>query len=175
MRTGGFAAVSGVKYSRCMLKRQVSRRVRCNVMSMFRSCLSGLLGCVVIVIASGCNPNTTAPTPGEPPSMTEVWSSTLAIGATKFYSFTVPLNGTVSVQLKSLTQDGAASAELVTLGLGQPRATDCAVGGSIAAAAADAVLLSGLQEPGVYCLRIWDNAQLSKPASFSVTINHPKQ
>jgi hypothetical protein len=141
---------------------------------MFRTCLLGLLAGVAVTAAAGCGSEPTAPKV-EPASTAEVWSSTLTLGATKFYSFTVPLEGNVSVVLKSLTQDGAASTEQVTLGLGAPRATDCAVSGSVVASAADAVLLSGSQIAGVYCVRIWDNAQLTKTAAFSVTINHPKQ
>jgi hypothetical protein len=142
---------------------------------MFRSCLLGLLGGVVITTAAACKSDSTTPPTVEPASTTEIWSSTLAVGASKFYSFSVPLEGTVSVQLKTLTQDGVATAELVTLGLGAPRGTDCAAGGSIAATGSDATLLSGTQAAGIYCVRIWDNAQLSKAAAFSVTINHPKQ
>jgi hypothetical protein len=142
---------------------------------MFRACLLGLLACAVVTTAAGCKSNSTTPPAVEPASTTEVWSSTLAVGASKFYSFSVPLEGTVSVQLKTLTQNGVATAELVTMGLGAPRGTDCAVGGSIAATGSDATLLSGVQPAGVYCIRIWDNAQLSKTAAFSVTINHPKQ
>jgi hypothetical protein len=142
---------------------------------MFRSCLLGLLAGAVIVTAAGCKSNSTTPTAVEPPSMTEVWSSTLPVGGSKFYSFSVPQAGVVSVQLKSLTQDGVPTAELVTMGLGGPRATDCSVAGSIAATGSDATLLSGTQIAGVYCIRIWDNAQLSKAAAFSVTITHPKQ
>jgi hypothetical protein len=141
---------------------------------MFRACLVGLLAGVAITAAAGCGSNTTAPTV-EPASTTEVWSSTLTVGATKFYSFTVPLEGTVSVVMKSLTQNGAASSEQLTVGLGAPRGTDCAVSGSVVAGASETVLLSGTQTAGVYCVRIWDNAQLTKTAAFSVNINHPKQ
>ena len=142
---------------------------------MFRACLSGLLAGAVITTAAGCKSNSTTPTVVEPVSTTEIWSSTLAVGASRFFSFNVPLDGTVSVQLKTLTQDGAATAELVTLGLGAPRQTDCSVSGSIAATGSDATLLAGVQTRGVYCIRVWDNAQLSKAAAFSVTITHPKQ
>lgn len=142
---------------------------------MFRSCLLGLLAGAVVATTSACgSKSSTAPTV-EPASTTEVWSSTLAVGASKFYSFSVPLPGTVSVQLKTLTQNGAATAESVTVGLGGPRATDCLVSGAVVASGADTVLLSGVQPTGVYCIRIWDNAQLSKPVAFSVNIIHPKQ
>ncbi len=141
---------------------------------MFRACLLGLLGGVVIT-ASACGSNVSTSPTVEPASTTEVWSSTLAVGAARFYSFTVPLAGTVSVQMKSLTQAGVTSTEQITLGLGAPRGTDCGVAGSVVASASDTVLLSGPQKAGVYCVRIWDNAQLSKTASFSVNINHPKQ
>ena len=140
---------------------------------MFRSCLFGLLGGVLATSACGSN-TTTSPTV-EPASMTEVWSSTLTVGASRFYSFSVPLTGTVSVQMKQLTQNGVATAEQVTLGLGSPRGIDCAVGGSVVAGASDTVLLSGQQPTGIYCVRIWDNSQLSKTTAFSVNIVHPKQ
>jgi hypothetical protein len=141
---------------------------------MFRTCLWGLLGVAVVTTAAACGSTTTAPTV-EPASTIETWSSTLTVGATKFYSFTVPLEGTVSVVLKTLTQNGAASAEQVTIGVGSPRGTDCSVTGSVVAGASDSVILSGTQTPSVYCVRIWDNAQLSKTAAFSVNITHPKQ
>lgn len=142
---------------------------------MFRACLLGLLGGVVITATSACGSNVSTAPKVEPASTTEVWSSTLALGATKFYSFNVPLEGTVSVVMKSLTENGVASAEQVTIGLGAPRGTDCSVSGSVVAGASDTVLLSGSQAAGVYCLRIWDNAQLTNAAAFSVNINHPKQ
>lgn len=142
---------------------------------MFRACLLGLLAGVVITTASGCGSNSsTAPTV-EPASTTEIWSSTLTVGAARFYSFSVPLEGTVSVQMTTLTQAGVATTESITIGLGGPRGTDCAVSGAVVATGSDAVLLSGTRPPGVYCIRIWDNAQLSKTTAFSVTINHPKQ
>lgn len=141
---------------------------------MFRACLLGLLGGVVITTASACGSNTTAPTV-EPASTSEVWSGTLTVGASKFYSFNVPLDGSVSVVMSALTQNGAPSAEQVTIGLGAPRGTDCSVSGSVVASASDTVILSGQQTRGIYCIRIWDNAQLSNTAAFSVTINHPKQ
>lgn len=142
---------------------------------MFRSCLLGLLAGAVITTAAACGADSSTAPKVEPLSTTEVWSGTLAVGASKFYSFSVPLDGTVSVQMKSLTQNGAATSELITIGLGGPRGTDCAVSGSVAASGSDAVLLSGVQTAGVYCIRIWDNAQLTTAAAFSVNINHPKQ
>ena len=142
---------------------------------MFRACLLGLLGGVVITATSACGSNVSTAPKVEPASTTEVWSGALTLGASRFYSFNVPLEGTVSVLLKSLTENGAASTDQVTIGLGAPRGTDCAVSGSVVAGASDTVLLSGSQTAGVYCIRIWDNAQLTTTAAFSVNINHPKQ
>jgi hypothetical protein len=142
---------------------------------MFRACLLGLLGGVVLTATSACGSNTSTAPKVEPASTTEAWSSTLTLGATRYYSFNVPLDGNVSVVLNSLTENGAPTAEQVTIGLGAPRGTDCSVAGSVVAGASDAVLLSGSQTAGVYCIRIWDNAQLTTTAAFSVNITHPKQ
>ena len=142
---------------------------------MFRSCLLGLLAGAVITTAAACGADSTTAPKVEPPSTTEVWSSTLTVGASRFYSFSVPLEGTVSVQMKTLTQNGAATSESITIGLGGPRGTDCSVSGSVVASGSDAVLLSGTQTAGTYCVRIWDNAQLTKTTAFSVNITHPKQ
>jgi hypothetical protein len=142
---------------------------------MFRACLLGLLGGVVITATSACGSNASTAPKVEPPSTTEVWSSTLTLGATRFYSFNVPLEGNVTVVLSTLTENGVASSEQVTVGLGSPRGTDCSVGGSVVAGASDAAILSGSQTAGIYCIRVWDNAQLTNTAAFSVNITHPKQ
>lgn len=139
---------------------------------MFRACLLSLLGGVIFT--SACGSNTTSPTV-EPPSTTEVWTGSLTVGASKYFSFNVPLAGNVSVQLTNLTQGGAATAEQVTIGLGAPRGTDCSVSGQVVAGASDASILTGQQSAGIYCIRLWDDSQLSNTVSFSVNINHPKQ
>jgi hypothetical protein len=137
---------------------------------MFRAALLGL-----VIVTAACGSSSTTAPKVEPPATTDVWTGSLTLGASRYYSFTVPLTGTVSVQLTSLTQNGAASSEELTIGIGGPRATDCTVAGSVVAKASDALLLTGEQTPGVYCIRVWDNAQLSTTAAFSININHPKQ
>lgn len=139
---------------------------------MFRTCLLGLVAGVVLT--AGCRSSSTSPSI-EPASTTEVWSNTLTVGATRFYSFNVPLTGNVSVKLASLTQNGVATSEQVTVGLGRPTATDCVLAGQVVAGASDAALLTGSQTHGIYCIRIWDDSQLSTTTAFSVTITHPKQ
>jgi hypothetical protein len=137
---------------------------------MFRAALLGL-----VIVTAACGSSSTTAPKVEPPSTTEVWTGSLTLGASRFYSFNVPLTGTVSVQLTSLTQNGAASTEELTIGLGGPRATECVVSGSVVAKASDTLILTGEQTPGTYCVKVWDNAQLSTTAAFSININHPKQ
>lgn len=140
---------------------------------MFRACCLSLLGGVIF--ASACGSNTSTSPTVEPPSTTEVWSGSLTVGASRYYSFNVPLTGNVSVQLTQLTQGGANTSEQVTIGLGAPRGTDCSVSGQVVAGASDTPILTGQQSAGIYCIRIWDDSQLTNTATFSVNINHPKQ
>jgi hypothetical protein len=139
---------------------------------MFRTCLLGLVGGVLLT--SACRSTSTAPAI-EPASTSEVWSNTLTVGASRFYSFNVPLSGNVSVRLTELKQGGVATDEQVTLGLGTPTATDCALAGQFVAGASETAILTGPQPRGIYCIRIWDDSQLSTTTTFSVNITHPKQ
>lgn len=128
-----------------------------------------------LVVTTGCGSNATTPTTPEPPSVTQVFNGSLALNGSTFYSFTTTQTGTISFVLTKVQVGGVDVTDQVTLGLGSPRQTDCAVSTSVAAAAGIGTLLSGSQGPGVYCVRVWDAGILTKPVTFSVNINRPTQ
>jgi hypothetical protein len=137
---------------------------------------------IVLVLAAGlifasCSNNSpttpTTTTPVAPPSVTETWQATLAVGATRFYSFSVALNGTVNLTLASLTENGEDSAAQLGLALGTPAGTGCAASTSVTMAAAADPQITGTYAPGIYCARVADVGNLGAPGSFRILIAHP--
>jgi hypothetical protein len=126
-------------------------------------------------IACGNDESTpTAPTPvPAEPTMTETFSGTLAVGGVRFYSFSVSVYGTVNLTLTSLGGVTDGGDLQLTLALGVPRGTDCAVGTSALTAPGSSPQVSTPVNAGVYCARVYDTGTLTEPTTFSVTIAHP--
>jgi hypothetical protein len=127
------------------------------------------------LLTSACgndSSSTTAPTTTSP--STEVFSGTLAVQGSSFYSFTVVTSGTVSVTLASLvaTPPGPALKSVVGLGVGTPLETDCSVTNSVTAAPGLTAQLVSSLTPAVYCVRIYDLGNLPVPVNFSIRIVH---
>ena len=114
-----------------------------------------------------------ASTPLAPPSITETWSGTLAVGGSRFYSFSVGLNGTVNVTLTSLVENGQDSTTQVGLALGYPAGTGCTANTSVTNAPGADPQITNTYLPGVYCVKIADAGNLSGPAVFNLVIAHP--
>ena len=104
----------------------------------------------------------------------ESFVGVLPVGGSRFYSFTVPQNGVVTLTLLTLTENGEASAALVNLALGVPRATDCQVVESRTIGADAKPALSDSYPAGVYCTRISDVGSLTSNAAFAVNITRPE-
>lgn len=130
---------------------------------------------ILTVVTTGCGSTAVTPTTPEPPSVTQVFAGTIGPNGSAFYSFTVPQQGTVSFQLASVQRAGVDVADNLTLGLGAPRGTDCAVSTSVTAGASSAALLAASENPGVYCVRVWDAGILPSAVTFSVNITRPQQ
>jgi hypothetical protein len=141
--------------------------------SIMKQSLALGLACLVCVGCSDDTPPPSAPTPIAPPSVTETWEGTLAVGGSRFYSFAVGLNGTVNVTLSNLLQDGGESATQVGLALGYPAGTGCTANTSVTVAAATDPQVTNTYLPGVYCVKIADAGNLSGPAQFRIVIAHP--
>src|SRR5690349_21351340 len=69
--------------------------------------------------------STTTTTTVAPASISEIYNGTLSVGGSRFYSFTVLQNGTVSLTLTSLGP-GLPGDLAVELSLGRPAGTGCA-------------------------------------------------
>lgn len=131
------------------------------------------------VAGAGCGSSTTSPTPVTPtqtpaaPSITETFAGTLAVGGSRFYSFSVGQYGTVNVTLAQLTGAFDPVTTTVVLGLGRPAGTGCGVATTATATPSDTPQASSTLDAGVYCVRISDTDVLTAPATFSITIAHP--
>ena len=118
--------------------------------------------------------STTTPTAPTGPS-TEVFSGTLDVQGSSFYSFTTTTSGQVSITYASLvaTQPGPALNSVLALALGAPLGTDCNVTNSINAAPGLTAQLVSTLPPATYCARVADIGSLTASVNFTVRIVHP--
>lgn len=134
-----------------------------------------LLG-FLTALTLGCGGATSSPTgPTEVTMTTQTFAGSLAIGASRFYLFTVNAGGTVSVTLASVTAqaDGSVLTQPLEIGVGVPAGMGCNV--SIARSSAPG-LVTQLQvsaTPGVHCVRVSDALGLTAPVNFSLRFTHP--
>jgi hypothetical protein len=139
---------------------------------------SRILLLAAAVCAAACDEPPNAPTT---PTLTvltpiaEVWAGTLAVGSTRFYSFTVAQAGTVTVTLASLTSaPGTASPEtILELGFGVPAGTGCALHQLVTARPALIPQMTRSANQGIYCVQVRDPGSLTKDMGFAIRIVHP--
>lgn len=128
-------------------------------------------------LASGCSGDATSVTgPTEITVTTELFAGTLAVGGSKFYSFSVSQGGgTVSVMLASVTSphSGAALPHPLGLGLGIPAGTGCALSQSLVTSASLVTQLSRALMPGIYCVSVYDTGTLPSDVNFALRFLHP--
>jgi hypothetical protein len=134
-----------------------------------------LFAALLAGLALGCGSDSVPTSPTVVDVSTQVFSGTLAVGATRFYSFTVISGGTISASLASVTsaQDNTVLDAVLELGIGFPAGTGCAVTTTknVSPALTTQVLTSG--EPGIHCVRIADVGDLTAPIKFAVRFAHP--
>ena len=132
--------------------------------------------CVIGLLTTACGGNNTPTTPTTPalPS-SEVFTGTLGVQGSSFYSFTVAASGNVSITLASLVPKapGPAANTVMGLGVGTPDGTDCAVTNSVATAPGLTAQLVNSLTAATYCARIYDLGGLTGPVDFAVRIVHP--
>jgi hypothetical protein len=104
----------------------------------------------------------------------QTFSGTLAVRGQRFYSFTVPSTRTVRVTLEQLHNEaGAASRDILVLGLGVPSGTGCAMLREVAAGSSDVPHFDESLTAGVYCTQLTDPGTLTEAVAFSVRIEFP--
>jgi hypothetical protein len=122
------------------------------------------------VLGAGCgwfNGNSsTSPSSTTP---TEIFTGTLLAQQSSLYTFTVTATGTVGVDLTSI---GPTSVP-VGLGVGTPSGTTCLLTSSNPTAMAGSTAqITVTENPGMYCVEIYDTGKVSGSATFSITISH---
>ena len=138
------------------------------------------LAWVCLLLAIGCSDDaptsptdtTTTPTPASP-TITEQFDGVVAVGGSRFYSFTTSTYGTINVTLLAVGGSFVPPTVMLGVGLGQPSGTDCVTTTTINTAAGAAAHVTGNFDPAVYCAKVTDIGNLFAPASFSVSIAYP--
>jgi hypothetical protein len=127
----------------------------------------------LLAVACGSDTPTTPVTPTVP--NTEIFSGTLAVQGSSFYSFTVAATGNASITLASLvpTAPGPALNTVMGLGVGSPNGTDCDVTNSVTTAPGLTAQLVNSLTPATYCAKIYDLGLLTAPVDFTIRIVHP--
>lgn len=115
---------------------------------------------------------TTSSTPAEA-KVFETFTGSLPIGGARFYSFEVPVNGTVTLTLDRVGGGPGGSAVPVGMGLGVPDGTDCLTSLSLDTEPGEGPHISTTRNAGIYCARVSDIGNLTATAPFTVTIGHP--
>lgn len=126
------------------------------------------------LVAAGCarDPALTVPsTTG--PIVVESFTRGLAVNGSSFYSFTVPVPGTVTLTLVSLTVGGVPSSLSISMGLGVPTGTACNAATTPAFVSINPQTTTSVP-PRVYCVLVTDLGTLTDPAEFSVNITRPR-
>jgi hypothetical protein len=116
----------------------------------------------------GLPPGSASPTTAS--GTTETFSGALGQQDTKLHTFTVSKAGTVSITLTSLSPATVA----VGLGIGTPNGmTSCTlISTNPAAMAGTAPQITVTENPGNYCVDIYDVGNLTGASTFSITIVH---
>jgi hypothetical protein len=137
--------------------------------------IAGLFFAIALLVGCGNDtPSSPTPTPTlASPSVTVTWEGTLAVGATRFYSFPVSQAGTVNLTLTSLTGSEGELSTPVQISIGFPSGTGCTATSSATTVAGTDVQVSNTFDPGTKCARIADVGNLVAPATFRLLIAYP--
>jgi hypothetical protein len=133
---------------------------------------------VVSALGAACGKNATAtsPTSATPDSVTEIFTGTLPVGGSEFYSFSTAVAGNVTATLTNIGGDEVPSSVMVNLGIGTLSGFSCSATSTsvqVTGTAQVPALVTASEQPGVFCVVISDIGNLFTPASFTVTVDHP--
>lgn len=134
-----------------------------------------LLGGLVMSTGAACETSNPPINPTFTSAVTvESFSGSLPLLGFRFYSFTMPRAGSVSVTLLSLREGTEPSTATIGIGLGVPRGTDCALSNTVNTGVGTSPQLTVATEAGgVLCVRVYDTGTLTAPVDFSLNITRP--
>ena len=138
----------------------------------FRASVRVVLAVATIAAACGDSaPTSPSPVTGE---AAQLFSGTLPVGGSSFYSFTVSQAGTVEFTLASVSLDNRGSTLTTAVGLatGTPNGTQCDTTNSVTTQPGLKVQLRTALGPGTYCARVFDVGNLTASVNFTVRIVH---
>jgi len=146
---------------------------------MSASRLVRVLGSVVGALClAACGNGASASTTTLPSSVpadaavSESFSSTLAVGGTLFYSFSMAQYGNVAVTLTGVTGSDLPDSLTLNVGIGRPAGTTCTASTTVAAAPGDAPQVTGSYGPGIFCVAISDSGLLTAPVKVDAAVAH---
>ena len=146
---------------------------------MSASRLVRVLGSVAGVLClAACGNGASASSTTSPSSLpadatvSESFTSTLAVGGTLFYSFSVAQYGNVAVTLTGVTGIDLPDGLSLNVGIGRPAGTTCTPSITVAAAPGDAAQVTGTYGPGIFCAVISDSGMLTAPVKVDAAVAH---
>ena len=131
---------------------------------------------LLLLAAAGCGEDTpdlpTAPTIDPTIPVTELFTGVLSPGSQRFYSYRVQTDRLVSFMLAALIgEDGRPLRDVaVTLGIGTPQGTGCAVSRSTGAFVGLQSQFGHGSAPGTYCINVAAPPTLPGQAGFALRI-----
>ncbi len=143
-----------------------------SVASSFSRTVRGAVCFLLLLVGGGCNLLQDALSPTSPSSNTETFSGAVPQqGSVVAGTFTVSQTGTVSVTLVALSPTATAA---MGLGVGTPSGTTgCTLATSTSnAIAGSAAQISVTENPGNFCVSVYDVGNLTSAAAYTVTVTH---
>ncbi len=132
----------------------------------------------LVLFGSGCGNRIVPLGPSGNPAtavvIVESFQGVLPMGGVRFYSFTVPQDGLVSLTLLALTRNGEPADVKVNLGIGVPQGTGCTLIDSRTTGPGVTPQLKDFRQAAVYCARVADVEELDADVAFAVNIAYPK-
>lgn len=142
----------------------------------------GWTALVVAVWSAGCGSTTepsststtTTTTSITTPTITDVFTGTLEVGSTVFFTFDVIADGTVNATVSSISGNGVPATVQVRLGLGTitDDGTCAASVFSSSAVAGSTSPVTSTFAPGTYCVSVADVGNLFRRADFNLSVAH---
>jgi hypothetical protein len=120
---------------------------------------------------TGCGSNddpTDIPTQPTPVAITETFSGTLTVNGLKAHSYTVDRAGTMSAQLKTISDSTAA----VALSLGTWNGVACQIIIANPAAVLNTTVTGTAQSTGQFCVLLQDAGRLTAAVDYTIDVTH---